>query len=104
MPEAAKESEETLYLIEVNPCVRSDFEDRLLVVFHTAELATKSPRPFVRIELVQGASTPFSFVAMERREGRDVLLQEPGEAPMNGGEPPKIWLTVEATPGLGRLR
>jgi hypothetical protein len=100
----APESEETLYLIEINPCVRSDFEDRLLVVFHAAELGTKSPRPFVRIELSRSASTPFSFVAMERREGRDVLLQAPGHAPMNGGAPPKIWLTVEATPGQGRLR
>jgi len=99
----AKESEETLYLIAVNACVQSDFQDDLLVVFRSAELATKSPHPFVRIESTRVATRPSAFVAIERREGVDFLLREPEEGVLGALEPEKVWVRVEATPGQGRL-
>lgn len=74
----AKESEETLYLIAVNACVQSDFQDDLLVVFRSAE-RDEVASPLRSIESTRVATRPSAFVAIERGEGVDFLLREPEE-------------------------
>jgi hypothetical protein len=69
--------DETLYSIEIDDCVKSDFARYVLAVFNTADLTSASPKPKLRVEHHESrAEFGLPFIAKERRHGVDILLRE----------------------------